>query len=237
MPANYHIYPLGDHALTIDLGDTITPEINQECLEIASLLAQEKIVGIKDIIPAYCTVSVIYDPAIIFQLSNVVSPFQFIRQKTTEVLNGFRPSGILSTRKIEIPACFDSGFAPDLSTISQEKKIGEQEIISLFLGETYRVYMIGFVPGFAYMAKVPDAIATPRKERPNQRVEPGSIGIAGSQTGIYPLNSPGGWNIIGRTPLRLFDPSSNEPCLLRAGDEITFRQVGLEEFHHLNQSW
>jgi inhibitor of KinA len=236
MPAAYTIYPIGDHALTIELGDRIDPDINRQCLDIARQLASANIHGLKDVIPGYTTVSLIYDPAEIFHLPNIVSPYQYIRQQAEEVIGRYRPSQQLTGRTITVPACFDTSFAPDLPLLAQQKNIPVETVIDIFLGRTYHVYMIGFLPGFAYMGKVDDAIATPRKEKPYAGVKPGSIGIAGSQAGIYPLTSPGGWNIVGRTPLKLFDKDSDDPCLLKAGDEIRFQQVTIDQFNQLNQN-
>lgn len=236
MPLHYYIYPLGDHAITIELGDRIDEATNKQCLELSELLSQSNIYGVKDIIPAYTTVSVIYDPIEIFQLPDVGSPYQYIRQITEQAIAYYKPSATANQRTITVPACFDVSFAPDLEEMAQQKNISAKEVIDIFLNTTYRVYMIGFLPGFAYMGKVDDAIASNRKAKPHTDIKAGSIGIAGNQTGIYPLNSPGGWNIIGRTPLRLFDKDADEPCLFKAGDEVVFSQIGIDEFHQLNQN-
>lgn len=235
MPFDYHIYPLGDHAITIELGNSIDPALNQQCLDLAALLAQKDIPGIKDIVPAYCTVSVVYDPVAVARSSNIRSPYQYISERTAATIKEYRGKETVEPRKMVIPACFHESFAPDLALMAAQKRMTPGDIVQIFLNKTYRVYMIGFLPGFPYMGKVDDAIASPRKEQPHVKVEPGSIGIAGNQAGIYPLTSPGGWNIIGRMPLRLFDKNAKDPCLFRAGDEVTFRDIGIEEFHHLNQ--
>lgn len=236
MQLKYHIYPLGDHAITIDFGNLIDEKINQQCLQIASLLAEKNIPGVKDIIPAYSTISVIHDPVVIFHLNNIISPYEFIKNKTEELLKGYHFTVLAALCSVNIPICFDITFAPDLLSIAEKKKTSAEDIINIFLSKPYRVYMTGFLPGFAYMGKVDDIIATPRREKPHTYVAPGSIGIAGNQTGIYPLASPGGWNIIGRTPLRLFDKDSDDPCLLKAGDEVMFEEINIDEYHQLNQN-
>jgi inhibitor of KinA len=235
MQLAYTIYPVGDHALTIEFGDRIDRDINRQCLGIAEQLSRKKIHGLKDVIPGYTTVSLIYDPAEIFRLPNIVSPYRYIRQQAEAVIGLYQPSQQLTGSTITIPACFHPSLAPDLPLLARQKNISIESSIDIFLGRPYHVYMIGFLPGFAYMGKVDERIATPRKEKPYE-VKPGSIGIAESQAGIYPLTSPGGWNIIGRTPLKIFNKDSDHPCLLKAGDEVLFQQVTIDEYNQLNQN-
>jgi inhibitor of KinA len=135
-----------------------------------------------------------------------------------------------TSRQIEIPVCYYPSLAPDLQSLADEKNLQVEEVIQLHTSRTYRVYMIGFLPGFAYMGKVDEHISMPRKTNPRTLVAEGSVGIAGEQTGIYPLDSPGGWNIIGQTPLRLFDAQKDELVLLRTGDSIKFFPIRLKEF-------
>jgi inhibitor of KinA len=139
----------------------------------------------------------------------------------------------MQARDLEIPICFDMEFALDLDNIAREKDLAPGEIIEIFLGETYRVFMLGFLPGFSYMGEVNARIATARKKSPRLKVPSGSVGIAGSQTGIYSLESPGGWQIIGRTPLSLFTPFAERPALLEPGDLVKFRAVSKDEFFSL----
>ena len=136
----------------------------------------------------------------------------------------------LPSRKIKIPVCFAEKYALDIDHISKEKKLPVSEIIRLHTAKKYRIYMIGFLPGFPYMGEVDGRIAMPRKAQPQTKVEAGSVGIAGMQTGIYPLDSPGGWQIIGKTPLQLFNKEKDDPVLLRPGDEIEFYPITEDEF-------
>ena len=136
----------------------------------------------------------------------------------------------LPSRKIKIPVCYAEKYALDINEISKEKKLPVDEIIRLHTAKKYRVYMIGFLPGFAYMGEVDEQIAIPRKAQPRTKVEAGSVGIAGMQTGIYPLNSPGGWQIIGKTPVKLFNKEKDDPVLLQPGDEIEFYSITKDEF-------
>jgi len=236
MSLSYNIFSIGDHALTIELGNSIDETINHHCLSLAVHLKKADIPGVKDIIPAYCTVSVIYDPLIVFKTPGIISPFQYITSLIEKVIDTYEPSLHHSQRKMSIPVCFDNSFACDIERMVEAKKLSAAEIISLFINRTYRVYLTGFLPGFSYMGKVDDVLATARKEKPHLKINAGSVGIAGSQAGIYPLQSPGGWNIIGRTPLRLFDKHTDDPCLLQAGDEVTFYEISLKEFNELNQN-
>jgi inhibitor of KinA len=233
--AAYTIYPLGDEGLTIELGDRIAPAVNQRCLLLAEHLRKTAIPGVRDIVAAYASVSLLYDAAKIRSIKNVPSAFHFIESEARNALTGCRWNDAAPGRKMEIPMCYDVSLAPDLAELAGEKNISTDEVVRIHSSHTYRVYMLGFIPGFAYMGTVDVAIAMPRRAQPRLNVAAGSIGIAGSQTGIYPLESPGGWNIIGRTPLRIFSATSDEPCLLRAGDEVTFLPVTLERFHQLNE--
>jgi len=197
---------------------------------------EKKLPGIKDIIPAYSSITIVYDVAIIRDQYRVTSAFQFIKQYIEDSMKHVDWNKTPSSRKIEIPVCYDPSLAPDLSVLASEKKLSAEEVVQLHCNKTYRVYMIGFLPGFAYMGKVDERIASPRKSNPDRMMHAGSVGIAGEQTGIYPLDSPGGWNIIGQTPLRMFDAGREEPVLLRAGDEVKFVAITLKEFQRLKQS-
>jgi inhibitor of KinA len=136
-------------------------------------------------------------------------------------------------RPVEIPVCYDLEFAADLEDVARYAQISTKEVVDLHTGAEYRVACIGFVPGFPFLAGLVKTLATPRRATPRKEIPPGSVGIGGAQTGIYPLRSPGGWNLIGRTPLKLFDPIKNPPALLRAGDRVRFRAITRQEFESL----
>ncbi len=234
MPLKYNLYPLGDQALTVALGDSIDEEVNRHCIAVAALISAAAIPGIKDVIPAYTTVSVIFD--LVEAARHSPDPSGFIHQHVSVLLDNYEGGEHPQRRTIEVPACFEAAFAPDLPGLAAAKNLPADQLINIFTASTYRVYMIGFLPGFAYMGKVDDAIAMGRKKQPHLHVDAGSIGIAGNQTGIYPLPSPGGWNIIGRTPLSLFESNTADPCLLRPGDTVTFRQITMQEFDQINMN-
>lgn len=233
LPRSYKIFPLGDSAITLDFGNAIDEKINRQVIALFHHWRKKKFKGIKDIIPAYSSLTVIYDAPLLRNQSGIYSAYSFIKdQLEHSIKNDDWKKGTKSSLR-EIPVCYDHSLAPDLKSLSEEKKLPVEEIIRLHHKEIYRVYMLGFLPGFAYMGTVHERIATARKTNPRTLVHAGSVGIAGKQTGIYPFDSPGGWNIIGQTPLRMFDAHRKDPVLLNAGDEVRFVPVTLQEFQQL----
>ncbi len=231
---NYTIYSGGDHALTIDFGG-ISTNTNNLVISLFNHLKKVDTNGVTDIIPAYSSLTMVYDPVqILSQKNPPASAFEYIKGLLEKSTTGFDPSITNSeARQLEIPVCYDTDFAPDLEFVASSHNLSVDEVIAIHTSRFYRVYMIGFLPGFAYMASVDERIATPRKPSPRKRVPAGSVGIAGEQTGIYPLSSPGGWQLIGRTPLQLFDSSKPEPTLFNPGDKIHFYPISLEQYHQL----
>jgi inhibitor of KinA len=231
---NPSITPLGDSALTISFGNTIDPEINARVLSAFHQLKEKSIPFIKDLVPAYASLSVLYDVAAIRHRAHTSSAFNFMKEKLETVLESFTESVPVSTRTITIPVCYDVSLAQDLESLARQKALSTDELIRIHTGTTYRVYMLGFLPGFPYMGTVPEQIAAPRKTQPALRIPAGSIGIAGLQTGIYPFESPGGWNIIGRTPINMFDTNREQPTYLQPGDEVKFIPITLDEWNEQN---
>ena len=229
----YHIFPLGENAVTLDFGNMIDEDINKKVIVLFDWWKENKLNGIKDIIPAYSSLTLIYDVEEISNQSGDSSTFEFLKQKMEDSFKKVNWRKSSTSRQIEIPVCYYSSLAPDLQLLADEKKLQMEEVIQLHTSRTYRVYIIGFLPGFAYLGKVDERISMPRKTNPRPLVYQGSVGIAGEQTGVYPLDSPGGWNIIGQTPLRLFDPQKEDLVLLQAGDEVKFLSITLKEFHQI----
>ena len=227
------ILPLGDHAITIAFGDTINEDINQQVLSFFNCLKQQKITGVKDIIPTYTSVTVVYDIMTIHKKDNTVTAFDYMQQEMVKALQHVDEHKAETEKITRIPVCYDISLGIDLKEIAEQKNLSIEEIIYLHFSTTYRVYMIGFMPGFPYMGKVSDKIAAPRKNSPRKKVAAGSVGIADFQTGIYPFDSPGGWNIIGQTPMMMFNTSYIEPCLLNPGDKVNFVPISLQEFNQL----
>lgn len=186
--------------------------------------------GLNDILIAYASLSVYYDPVFLKRKVNLnTNVFEFVSQKLE---TAFAESIVTAEKNgdiIRIPVCYSDEFGIDTGFVSKQKNISKAEIIHLHTSTTYRVYMIGFLPGFSYLGKVHEKLVMPRKVNPIP-VPAGSVGIAGGQTGIYPMNTPGGWQIIGRTPLKLFDPKADVPSLLNAGNHVQFFEISKNEF-------
>ena len=217
------IYPLGDSALTLDLGNCIDEQLNTRVLAIYDWLGAHQLDGIIDRIVAYSSVSVFYDPTLIYDRTAVSEWLLEAWQQTATALS---PS---DGRMVRVPVCYEGEYAPDLEAVARQTGLSPREVIDLHCSVEYRIYMIGFLPGFPYMGKIDPRIVVPRKMRP-VFVIAGGVGIAGMQTGIYPLNSPGGWQIIGRTPLHLFNRHADPPIQLLTGDRVRFYPVSTGEF-------
>jgi inhibitor of KinA len=224
---------LGDSAITLDLGNTISRELNQKALGIQRSLLEQPFAGLRDVWVAYSSVTVVYDPIQVKKVYNpektVYSLLSIWLQEAYSTAADLIPA---NSQKIRIPVCYDDEYAMDLHALAEKKKIAPETIIDLHTSRSYRVYMIGFLPGFSYMAEVDERLVIARKPQP-VTVMAGSVGITGSQTGIYPLQCPGGWFIIGRTPYRIFDKEAEKPVLLQAGDEVEFYRISSGEFEML----
>ena len=238
---SYSIFPLGDSAVTIDIGNRIDEQYNIRALALHDWLQAHRFPGVLDIIVAYSSVSVFYDTAIV--VTEDQTAFSRVRSLLTEawketegdVLRSGVSTSISTGRLIRLPVCYEPAYAPDLEWVALQTGLSREEVINIHCADTYRVYMIGFLPGFSYMGRVDQRLELPRKRSP-VTVQAGGVGIAGMQTGIYPLNSPGGWQIIGRTPVRLFDARMDPPVRLQTGDRVQFYPVPDAEFHRIRAS-
>jgi len=224
--------PLGDFCLLIQFSNTIDKTINQKVLNLFHSIQSTNLSFIKDVIPAYSSLAIQYDVYSIKQQYPDQAAFDVVSKKLQQILAEETNDVKTHKRILQIPVCYADSFALDLDELAQQKGLSKQEIIQLHTSITYKVYMIGFLPGFAYMGEVDEKIATPRRPQPRNSVPEGSVGIAGIQTGIYPFTSPGGWNIIGRTPLKLFDKAKEDPTFFQPGDEVTFYSITEYEFAH-----
>lgn len=232
-PFAYTIFPIGDSALTLDFGNFVDRRINIHVLSLFNHFKRKNIVGLLDVVPAYSSLSFHYNILTVRQShTKGFTAFEIIKQLIEKELEQTIPGDTTHQRRISIPVCYSPCFAPDLEYIASEKNSSIEKIIQLHSGQLYTVYMIGFLPGFPYMGDVNDLIVVPRKKVPGANVSAGSVGIAGKQTGIYPLESPGGWQIIGRTPLKIFDKEKKDPVLLQPGDEIQFYSITEDEFEN-----
>ncbi len=221
---NPKIFPLGDNALTIEFGNQISAETNDRVLMLARFFDANLFEGLIEIVPAYSSLSVFYDVSFVRRnFPDFPTAFEAIKNFTENALQNLDDLEKNKPRLVEIPICFDEKYALDLDSVAALHNLNRSEVIGIFLAPTYRVYMLGFLPGFAYMGEVDKIIAAPRKTAPRLRVPKGSVGIAGRQTGIYSLESPGGWQIIGKTNVELFTPEADFPTFFQAGDEVKFR--------------
>ncbi len=214
--------PAGDAALVVEFGEQIDPAINRRVHVLAYVLAQDPAPGLGEAVPTYRSLLVHYDP-LRLGYDDVVRLVKDGLQRMGQV-------SLPPPRVVEIPTVYGGEFGPDIAFVAECNGLSVEEVIGIHSGADYPVYMIGFTPGFPYLGGVAEAIAAPRLKTPRTRVPAGSVGIAGQQTGIYPIESPGGWQIIGRTPLTLFDPHREPPALVAAGDVVRFVPISEEEF-------
>jgi inhibitor of KinA len=226
VPSRY--LPFGDAALVIEFGDAISLEINQMVLSLDGAIRRAEIKGVEELVPTYRSLLVRFDPA-----KTSYEQLVFSVKDLEKTLKGSEVEVV--GRRIVVPVVYGGEYGPDLSRVAQVHGLTEEQVIRLHSGREYRVYMIGFVGGFPYLGEVTDEIATPRLETPRLKVAAGSVGIAEKQTGIYPSEAPGGWHIVGRTPIRLFDSKLEPPALLSPGDTVTFRPISDAEYRTLTR--
>ena len=226
----YHIFPLGDSAVTIEFGNEITETINAHVIARVNQILKNPFPGMIEVLPAYNSLTIFYE------IGNVKkthpgnsTTFETVKQLINTLFQLPVEHKEISQRLLKIPVCYDPGFASDMNKITRTNNISAEEVIQIHTSNIYKVYMLGFLPGFAYMGEVDDKIVMPRKDQP-ENILAGSVGIAGKQTGIYPLSSPGGWNIIGRTPLKIFDSTKEDPALLKTGDRVQFYIINITEY-------
>ncbi|MFB5193447.1 5-oxoprolinase subunit PxpB [Neobacillus sp. KR4-4] len=230
---NANIRPLGDSALVIQLGDGISPATHERVKNLSSLLEKEPFTGLIESVPSYNSLTIYYNPVAVYYSSSdkeLSSPYKKVSAFILALLDKLGTSEISEQRLITIPVLYGGEFGPDLEYVANYHGISVEEVIQIHSSNDYLVYMIGFAPGFPFMGGMDERIATPRKDSPRLAITPGSVGIAGKQTGIYPLETPGGWQIIGRTPLDLFLPELSPPTLLQSGDRIRYVPITLEEY-------
>jgi inhibitor of KinA len=238
------IIPLGDSALVVRVREQFEhapDETLDEVLRVFQLLQRADIPGVIELAPAYTSVAVFFDPVAVLKTDGAANGvFEQLAKRIRSAIipasrRHRRRTAARRPRSTEIPVCYDAEFGIDLDRVAEQTNLSEREIMDLHSTCEYRVACIGFVPGFTFLAGLPKKLATPRRDVPRKEIAPGSVGIGAAQTGIYPLRSPGGWNLIGRTPLKLFDPIKDPPTLLCPGDRVRFRAITREEFESLNE--
>ena len=212
----------GDRALLVEYGDGIDPVVNEKVRAMTALLKKNLPSGVEAVVPAYRSLSILYDPL-------ATTP-----GRLAEILHAleadFCAAEIAEAKVVPIPVCYGSEFGPDVGVVAEHTGLREDEIVAIHASVDYPIYMIGFTPGFSYLGGLDRRLQTPRRKTPRTNLPAGSVGIAESQTGMYPVDSPGGWQIIGRTPLRLFAPVRETPFLYEAGDRIRFVPISEAEF-------
>ena len=227
---------LGDHAIVFSLEQKMEEAIMQKIIALKNYIETFDFDFIKEFIPSYHTLTLVYDINKFYK-NNLAKKNNYSVIQWGDFLVATFKNNATTIKKelIRIPVCYDKILGIDLENISQKNKISVEEIIAKHCQEIYLVYCLGFLPGFAYMGKVNESIQMPRHPSPRKLVYAGSVGIAGLQTGIYPMNSPGGWQIIGRTPLKIFDPNPQILTKIKVGNSIQFYPISYSEFEKLNE--
>ncbi len=220
------IFPLGDNAVTAEFGTEISTELNCKALSVAAYFENSPFPGFIEAVPAYASTTIFYDPPKVrTAYPEFAAAFDAVRSRVKEAETENISRSDADSQVVEIPVIVDAGSSLDIDVISDLSGLSSDNVLDIFFERTYTVFMLGFLPGFAYMGEVDERIAVPRKQSPRSRVSKGSVGIAGKQTGVYPFESPGGWQIIGRTEMPMFDPASEPPVLLKPGDAIKFIRI------------
>lgn len=223
----FQISAFGDQGMRIQFGNHISIKINQMIRSFAILLQRENIKGVREWIPSYTALTILYDPYLI--------TYKELKEKILVLQDHVFSSDVPAAHVIHIPTCYGGEYGPDLSYVARYNGFDERKVIDIHTSTKYLIYMMGFTAGFPYLGGMSPKIATPRQPVPRARILAGSVGIAGEQTGIYPLETPGGWQIIGRTPLKLYNPLNPSPILLEAGNYIQFIPITEEQFINIEQ--
>lgn len=216
------ILTAGDSALLIEFGKDINPETNRKITALVQLMREQHIEGIVDVIPAFCSLLINYDPRVL--------SYEELKERMEHLLKMETKTEATRKRIFEIPVCYGGEYGPDIENIAEHAGLSVEEVIKIHSSKDYLIYMLGFLPGFTYLGGLDERIHTPRLASPRLKIRAGSVGIGGSQTGIYPLDSPGGWQLMGMTPVRTYDPERQTPILVEAGDYIRFIPIDEEEF-------
>lgn len=225
------LHPLAENAIIIDLGGSIEEAALKKLRTITAYLDKNPFPWLTEYVPAFTTVTIYYDPLKVLEIQpGIQLPYDFVSQQLSSHLKDLKTDKMSPQRVVSIPVCYGGYFGPDLKYVAHYNNMSVQEVIEIHSANEYIVYMIGFSPGFPYLGGMSERISAPRRSSPRLKIPPGSVGIAGKQTGIYPIETPGGWQIIGRTPKNLFQPDEELPSLLQAGDKIKFTPISNPEF-------
>ncbi|WP_339298963.1 5-oxoprolinase subunit PxpB [Paenibacillus sp. FSL R5-0623] len=214
--------PLSETAVIIQCGDQLSDAVQRRVMSVCALLEKSTLPAMIEWVPSYTSVTIFYDP--------FISSYPQLCKILLQQLNQMKESVQDKPRTVTIPVCYGGEWGPDLDYVASEHGLTPEDVIAIHTSGDYLVHMIGFAPGFPYLGGLSEQIATPRRATPRIRVEAGTVGIGAKQTGIYPVDTPGGWQCIGRTPLRLFRPDENVPSLLAAGDRVRFEQITMQDY-------
>ncbi|KOF57108.1 MULTISPECIES: 5-oxoprolinase subunit PxpB [Clostridium] len=229
---NAKMFAISETSILVEFGNEINKYIQRKVKAFADYLDKNPIKGMIEYIPAFTSVTVNYDPMEVKNSYKKHDKFAYkiVEDEISEILNNIVVVSDDNCRIVKIPVCYGGKLGPDLDYVASYNKISIEEVIKIHSEGEYLVYMIGFAPGFPYLGGMSEEISTPRRKSPRTAIPKGSVGIAGMQTGVYPISTPGGWQLIGRTPLELFRPKDNPPSLLRAGDVVKFVPISYEEY-------
>ncbi|WP_394557133.1 5-oxoprolinase subunit PxpB [Priestia aryabhattai] len=233
------ISPLGDSALVITFGDSIQYDIHKQIKTCKDSIELNPFPGFIECVPAFTNLTIFYNPLEVVAVvkkkekKEFVSPFKVVSSILQSKLENEQTEKELDHRTVSIPVCYGGGYGPDLEYVARHHNLTPEEVISIHSEGEYLAYMIGFAPGFPFLGGLSEKIATPRRSSPRTSIPAGSVGIAGMQTGVYPISTPGGWQLIGQTPIKLFLPEQNPPSLLQAGDIVKFEPISKEEYQEL----
>lgn len=231
--AQLSFQPLGDRAVLLEVGADTNAQTVARVRALGDYLAQLRLPGVQDLVPALRTIGIHYDPEQWRDESATRPPYDVLVERIQESLRDFAELAADEGRTQEIPVCYEADYALDLSSLARTHGLTPGQIIEIHSGVLYSVYMIGFAPGFAYLGPLDERLVLPRRETPRTLVPAGSVAVANQYSGIYPGDLPGGWHILGRTPLRLFDPLRSQPSLLRSGDQVRFVPIDEAQFRRL----
>ncbi|NQX71844.1 5-oxoprolinase subunit PxpB [Paenibacillus alba] len=254
-PFGYECRPLGDSGLVLQLGTSIEVSLLKQIRQLAVYLEKNRFEGFIELVTAYTTITIFYDSMLVYSynlaqnarvkarrngITNALLPYDIVLQHIETIMAQYVRQENESQMSelgniVEIPVCYGGSYGPDLPDVAAYHQVSPEEIVRLHTACVYPVYMIGFAPGFPYLGGLSERLATPRKSEPRTKIPAGSVGIGGAQTGIYPFETPGGWNLIGCTPLALFRPDAHPPSLLEAGDRVRFVAISSEQFEQLRE--